>query len=112
MPAWCSWTRREISTTRAVSYKTTWWKAGDSYDTNNCGTLVYDHPATRAMAPDGWCDDGWFYLIEGGGKSVLEKMPARPDVIVRGLPSMALIEDDALLYEVGVGRGTLIVLAA
>ena len=73
----------QISTVRAVSYKTTWWKAGDSYDANNCGTLVYDHPATQAMAPDGWCDDGWFYLIDGGGKSVLEKMPARPNVIVR-----------------------------
>ena len=45
----------QIATTRAVSYKTTWWKAGDSYDANNCGTLVYDHPVTRAMAPDGWC---------------------------------------------------------
>jgi hypothetical protein len=99
----------QISTSRGVTYKTTWWKAGDSYDANHTGTYVYDHPVTRAMAPDGWCDEGWFYLIDGGAKSVLEKMPARPGVIIRALPSLALIEDDALLYEVGVGQGTLIV---
>ena len=61
------------------------------------------------MAPDGWCDDGWFYLIEGGKKYVLELAPARPKVIVRALTSMALFEDEALLFEVGVGKGCLIV---
>ena len=98
----------QISTTRAVSYKTTWWKAGDSYDANHCGTLVYDHPVTRAMAPDGWCDDG--LVLPGrrrqqvrSGKDAGQALRDHP------LPSMALIEDDALLYEVGVGRGTLIV---
>ena len=99
----------QFMTPRPVTFKTTWWKAGDNYDKNHCGTLVYDHPLTRAMAPDGWCDDGWFDLIEGGKKYVLEGMPARPNVIIRGLPSMALIEDDALLFEVGVGKGSLIV---
>ena len=61
------------------------------------------------MAPDGWCDAGWFDLIEGAGKCVLEKMPARPEVIIRALPSMALVEDDAILFQVGVGKGCLIV---
>jgi hypothetical protein len=60
------------------------------------------------MAPDGWCDDGWFYLIEGGRKFVLETAPARPNVIIRALPGMMLVEDDAMLFEVGVGKGTLI----
>ncbi len=92
-----------------VTYRTTWWKAGDAPDRNHCGTFVYDHPVTRAMAPDGWCDVGWFDLIEGAGKCVLEKMPARPEVIVRALPSMALVEDDAILFQVGVGKGCLVV---
>lgn len=61
------------------------------------------------MAPDGWCDGGWFYLLEGAKKFVVEKAPARPDVIVRGLTSMAMVEDDALLFSVGVGKGCLIV---
>ena len=94
---------------RPVTFRTTWWKAGDAPDRNHCGTFVYDHPVTRAMAPAGWCDAGWFDLIEGAGKCVLEKMPARPEVIVRALPSMALIEDDAILFQVGVGKGCLVV---
>ncbi len=92
-----------------ITYRTTWWKAGDSPERNHCGTFVYDHPATRAIAPDGWCDPGWFHLIEGGDKYVLEKTPARPEIIVRALPSMAMIEEDALLFQVGVGKGSLIV---
>ncbi len=92
-----------------VTFRTSWWKAGDSPGTNNCGTLVYDHPATRAMAPDGWCDDGWFYLLEGANKGVFEGTHVRPEVIVRALPSMVRVEDEALLFEVGVGRGSLIV---
>jgi hypothetical protein len=96
-------------TSYPITFRTTWWKAGDSPDRNHCGTFVYDHPLTRAMAPDGWCDAGWFDLIEGAGKCALEKMPARPEVIIRALPSMALVEDDAILFQVGVGKGCLIV---
>jgi len=92
-----------------VTFRTSWWKAGDGPATNHCGTLVYDHPVTRAMAPAGWCDAGWFDLMEGAGKCVLEKMPAKPEVIVRALPSMALVEDEAILFQVGVGKGCLIV---
>ena len=61
------------------------------------------------MAPAGWCDTGWFDLLEGAGKCVLEKMPARPEVIVRALPSMAMVEDDAIMFQVGVGKGCLVV---
>ena len=94
---------------RPVTFKTTWWKAGESYDENHCGTFVYDHPATRAMAPDGWCDAGWFTLVDGAVKYVLEGAPARPEVIVRALPSLVLVEDDAMVFAVGVGKGRLIV---
>ena len=99
----------ELLPWRGVTYRTSWWKAGDSMETNLCGTLVYEHPATRAMAPGGWCDDGWFHLVEGGRKFVLEGAPARPAVIVRALPSLAAVEDDAMLFEVGIGSGAMIV---
>jgi len=92
-----------------VTFRTTWWKAGDVPEKNNTGTFVYDHPATRAIAPDGWCDGGWFYLIEGAKKYVIEDAPSRPDVIIRALSSMAMVQDEALLFEVGVGKGSLIV---
>jgi len=92
-----------------VTFRTSWWKAGDTSQTNHTGTFVYDHPTTRAMAPDGWCDDAWFFLIDGGVKYDLEKSPMRPDVMIRALPSMARVEDEALLFEVGVGKGCLMV---
>jgi hypothetical protein len=99
----------QLLPSRGVTFKTTWWKAGDNPDNNNTGTFVYDHPATRAMAPDGWCDDGWLHLLEGATKCVLESAPARPNVMIRALPSLAWVEDDALLFEVGVEKGDLIV---
>jgi hypothetical protein len=92
-----------------VTFATSWWCAGGSPQTNHTGTFVYDHPATRAMAPDGWCDEGWLDLLEGASKCVLESAPARPNVMIRALPSLALVEDDALLFEVGVEKGLLIV---
>ena len=92
-----------------ITFRSTWWKAGDNPTTNSSGTYVYDHPTTRAMAPEGWCDDGWYYLLEGAVKGVLETAPTRPNVIVRALPSMACVEDDAVLFEVGVEKGSLII---
>jgi len=92
-----------------LTYRTTWWKAGDVPEKNHTGTFVYDHPVTREIAPDGWCDGGWFYLIEGAKKYALEDVAAHPDVIVRALPSMAMVQDEALLFAVGVGKGCLVV---
>ena len=92
-----------------VTFRTSWWKAGDSPESNHTGTFVYDHPATRAMAPDGWCDDGWFHLIEDAQKCVFDEECGPPEIIVRALPSMVRVEDAALLFEVGVGKGSLIV---
>ena len=92
-----------------VTFRTSWWKAGDTPEANHSGTFVYDHPATRAMAPDGWCDDGWFHLLEGARKFVFDEKSVRPDILVRALPSMVRVEDQAVLFEVGVGKGRLIV---
>jgi len=94
---------------RNVAYGTSWWKGSDFSQANYTGTLVYDHPLTRAMAPNGWCDEGWSYLLDGAEKHFLETAPARPEVIVRALPTMETVEDSALLYQVAVGKGCLIV---
>jgi hypothetical protein len=97
---------------RHMTFRTSWWKAGwknAGYDDSRCGTFVYPHSTTRIVAPDSWCDEGWFHLVEGAQKYVLEPAPARPNVIIRALPSILLVEDDALLFEVAVGKGTLTV---
>jgi len=93
--------------TVAATFKTSWWK-GSGPDDNNCGTVVYDHPITRDMAPDGWCDAGWYLLIQGARKYDLEALPAHPDVIIRGIPHLHLMADLALLFEARVGKGALV----
>ena len=99
----------DIFESRPVTFKTSWWKGTDFGQANHSGTFVYDHPVTRAMAPDGWCDEGWCHLIDGARKYKLEAAPSRPDVIVRALPTLERVEDAAMLYEVGVGKGCLII---
>jgi hypothetical protein len=94
---------------RKIPFRTSWWKGTYQGQANHTGTLVYDHPVTRAMAPDGWCDDGWFHLIEGAKKCNLETAPARPDVIIRALPTLESVEDEAVVFEVAVDKGRLIV---
>ncbi len=91
----------------AITFRTSWWRA-DEYK-NQTGTYVYDHPVTRSIAPDGWCDEGWFHLIEGATKFNLENVPAPPQVIIRALPGIILVKDEALLFEAGVGKGCLLI---
>ncbi len=48
-------------------------------------------------------------MLDGAKKFDLEAAPARPEIIIRALPTLEVVEDTAVLYEVGVGRGCLIV---
>jgi len=97
----------QLVKSRAIPFRSSWWRAGDD-DKNHTGTFVYDHPVTKLMAPDGWCDDGWFHLIEGSKKMELESAPSLPDIIIRALPGMFAVRDYALLAEVGVEKGGII----
>ena len=99
----------QLFKSNVTTFRTSWWKAGDAPDRNQTGTFVYDHPATRDMAPEDWCDIGWFHLLQGGKKYDIESAPVSPKMIIRALPSMALVKNETLLFEVGVGKGTLIV---
>lgn len=110
-----------IFPTDVTTWKTAWWLGvfqGDS----NAGTVVYDSPITKAIAPDGWCDAGWFNLLQGAQTVILDDFPAQPDVLIRALnvhsaPTAFTRELDfdyiwrnkSLLFEVGVGKGSWIV---
>ena len=57
--------------TQPARFKTAWW-LGSPTD-NNMGTVVYDdrwEGLFDGMAPEGWADEGWFRLIEGGPSSL------------------------------------------
>ncbi|MCY3020837.1 MAG: hypothetical protein NTW87_17610 [Planctomycetota bacterium] len=99
---------RRLAPTVLATFKTSWWKSENTND-NNCGTVVYDHPVTRALAPDGWCDAGWYSLLQGAFRYNLEALPQRPDVIIRGIPHLHLMADHAFLFEARVGKGSLLV---
>jgi len=99
-------------------FKPAWW-LGNPNDCN-AGTVVYPHPVTREMAPDGWCDAGWYHLLEGAQAYVLDAVPfvapgsqpgaLRPQpVLVRALDVHTVCRNKALLFEARVGRGSLIV---
>jgi hypothetical protein len=99
-------------------FKPAWW-LGNANDCN-AGTVVYLHPVTREIAPDGWCDAGWYRMLEGAQAYVLDAVPfvvsgsspkaRRPQpVLVRALDVHTVCRDKALLFEARVGRGCLIV---
>jgi hypothetical protein len=93
----------------SISFRTSWWKGTTNNQVNHTGTFVYDHPITQVIAPEGWCDDGWLHLVEGSRRYNLDAAPARPDVIIRALPTLEKVVDQTLLFEVAVGKGCLIV---
>jgi hypothetical protein len=88
-------------------FKPAWWLGSES--DCNAGTVVYPHPVTRAIAPEGWCDAGWHRLLEGAQAYVLNEFPAQPGVLVRGLDVHSVCRSKALLFEASVGKGSVIV---
>lgn len=76
----------ELDTAQAHGLRAMWADSQDYFTVTSIrdhpalySYFVTEHPATRAMVPDGWCDDGWFHLIEGGKRCVLESAPACDD---------------------------------
>jgi len=93
--------------TAPTRFKTSWW-LGSERDCN-VGTVVYDNPVTREMAPDGWCDAGWYRLLEGAQTYILDGLSAPPEVMVRALDVHRFCRSKALMFQARVGRGRLIV---
>ena len=98
---------RGLLPTAPTRFKTSWW-LGSSRDCN-VGTVVYDNPVTRQMAPDGWCDAGWYRLIEGAHTYILDGLAKPPEVMVRALDVHSVCRSKALLFQGRVGRGSVIV---
>ena len=76
-----------------AAFKPSWWKGSGEGD-NNCGTVAYEHPLPCAHAPDGWCDAGWYHLLQGASH-YLEGLPERPGVILRAIPDLDVVRDNA-----------------
>jgi len=88
-------------------FKSAWW-LGSTGD-NNTGTVVYDHPATSPMAPEGWCDASWYRLLENSDGYLLDDLSAQPEVLIRGVEVGCVCRNKALLFETGAGQGCVLV---
>jgi hypothetical protein len=95
-----------------IRYQSSWWRGdvvGFSASINHVGTFTYNSPIVRDIAPDRWGNIAWANLLEWAEKYKLEETPAKPEIIVRALPSLIQVEDTAVMYKIGVEKGTLIV---
>lgn len=92
-----------------ITYKQTWWKAGDSEAQNHCGTFVYSDSLTDSVTRDHWCDGAWCELLDGGNKFKVESAPTAPQTLIRALPSLVLVQNTPLVFRVRVGSGLLTV---
>ncbi|HPO16716.1 MAG TPA: glycoside hydrolase family 2 TIM barrel-domain containing protein [Candidatus Hydrogenedentes bacterium] len=88
-------------------FKTAWWLGSEG--DNNAGTVVYDHPVTQAMAPEGWCDNSWYRLLESSEGYLCDALPAQPESLVRGIEVACVCRNKSMLFQTSIGKGSLIV---
>jgi len=87
-------------------FKSISWNKTDS---GNSGTVVRDHPALGDFPHDGWCDLQFFGLFDDCTVVDLDAWPVRIEPIIRSIDSYKSGRTRALLFEVRVGRGKLLV---
>lgn len=71
--------------------------------------LEKDHPALRAMGADEYCDLQFFHLLEGSKLVLLDDVPVPVAPIVRCLDMPQRFLGKAIVFEVSVGSGKLLV---
>lgn len=96
--------------TENTRFKQPWWHAQPTLGLDE-GTVVYDHPVTRGLAPDGWLDAGFYRLIEGAAGIRIEDLAQKPHVLIRSIVEPRFPREKALLFEAGAGNGALLVSA-
>ncbi|MBI2843000.1 MAG: hypothetical protein HYX78_06325 [Armatimonadetes bacterium] len=75
----------------------------------NLATVIADHPLLRGFPHEGWCDWQFYSMLEDGKAVVFNdiNMPFEP--IVEVVSSFKYIRKQSNLFELAVGRGSLIV---
>lgn len=75
----------------------------------NSATVIYDHPMLRDFPHDGFCDWQFYPMIKGGGTIVFNDLELPFEPIVEIVSSYKLIRKQASIFELGVGKGGLLV---
>jgi len=91
-----------------ISYKSSWWRAGNSESSNQTGTFVDSrNPLVREFMPDKWCDIACVKIMHNAVKYDVANLEV--ENVVRSLSSMLMLGDYSLLFGAKVGAGTLVV---
>jgi len=75
----------------------------------NLATVIADHALLAGFPHDGYCDWQFARMLEGGSAVVFDDISLPFDPIVEVVSSYKMIHKQACMFEVGVGRGKLLV---
>jgi hypothetical protein len=75
----------------------------------NNSTVVHDHPLTRRFPHDGFCDWQFYPMLEGGSAVVFNELDIPFTPIVEIVSSYKMIRKQAAVFEMSVGKGSLLV---
>ena len=75
----------------------------------NLATVIEDHPITNSFPHEGFCDWQFYSMLEGGNAVLFNELPIPFDPILEVVSSFKLIRKQASLFELGVGKGYLLV---
>jgi beta-galactosidase len=75
----------------------------------NLATIVEKHPAIKTFPHEGFCDWQFYAMLEGGNAVVFNHLDIPFNPIVEIASTFKLIRKQALLFELMVGRGKLLV---
>lgn len=69
------------------------------------GTVAYNNSfadIAAGMVPEGWADEGWFNLLEGGQNFILDGVPGGHEVLLRSIDLMTQSRSKALVWQTGI----------
>lgn len=77
----------------------------------NCATVIYDHPLMRDFPQEGFCDWQLYPMFQNGGTIVFNDLDIPFEPVVEIVSSYKMIRKQASVFELGVGKGGMLVCA-
>ena len=91
-----------------MSYKSTWWKAGDHEWGNQVGHFVEEKSPFAVIAPEKYCAEVMAPLLQESWRYSIEGLKDKPDNQIRALSSLLMIRDYTCVASGKAFNGTLV----
>lgn len=75
----------------------------------NFATVIYAHPALEEFPHEGFCDWQFYAMMEDGAAAVFNDTGIPFDPVIEIVSSFKMVKKQAALFEIGVGKGKLLV---